>query len=300
MRSELLTYFSLPFYRAMLERSGFGAGHRGLRRRLRRRGQDARRDLRPVPRRADRGRRRGSRSCRGRALCGGGNDLALRGADHGHATSTPPCAPPLRRRPLLSDRVRERDARRRGAPAGSPATARARHGWRRRRGRSARHRRVLPPLRRRRSRGRRRSSWERRADRPGAGAAPSRDEIVGGRGARARRPAADARHPRARPRRRLRRVEVWPRFLGQRNGARSTSIPGRARSPASLERAVERLGCDLVVFIDVGGDVVAQGHEAGPVEPAVRRGDAGRGVEARRRRRTRCWRGSSGSAATPS
>ena len=37
MRKDLLPYFGLPFYRAMIERSGFGDGHRALRRRRRER-----------------------------------------------------------------------------------------------------------------------------------------------------------------------------------------------------------------------------------------------------------------------
>jgi hypothetical protein len=36
---------------------------------------------------------------------------------------------------------------------------------------------------------------------------------------------------------------------------------------SGLEQAVERLGCDLVVFIDVGGDVVARGDEPGLRSP---------------------------------
>jgi hypothetical protein len=42
---------------------------------------------------------------------------------------------------------------------------------------------------------------------------------------------------------------------------------GPSAIAASLGRAVERLGCDLIVFIDVGGDVLAQGHEPGLSSP---------------------------------
>jgi hypothetical protein len=37
---------------------------------------------------------------------------------------------------------------------------------------------------------------------------------------------------------------------------------GPAAIAAGLAQAAERLGCDLVVFVDVGGDVLAHGHEA--------------------------------------
>lgn len=36
---------------------------------------------------------------------------------------------------------------------------------------------------------------------------------------------------------------------------------------AGLARASERLGCDLLLFVDVGGDVLAEGHEAGLRSP---------------------------------
>jgi hypothetical protein len=55
-------------------------------------------------------------------------------------------------------------------------------------------------------------------------------------------------------------------YLGQ-----GTVLVDVSRGPgaiaASLEEAVQRLGCDLVVFIDVGGDVVAQGDEPGLASP---------------------------------
>jgi hypothetical protein len=43
--------------------------------------------------------------------------------------------------------------------------------------------------------------------------------------------------------------------------------PGPRTIARSLAEAVGRLGCDLVVFIDVGGDVLAQGGEAGLSSP---------------------------------
>jgi hypothetical protein len=55
-------------------------------------------------------------------------------------------------------------------------------------------------------------------------------------------------------------------FLGQRTVLVDVN-PGPAAVAASLGQAAERLGCDLVVFIDVGGDVVAQGDEAGLSSP---------------------------------
>jgi hypothetical protein len=43
--------------------------------------------------------------------------------------------------------------------------------------------------------------------------------------------------------------------------------PGPARIGADLAVACERLGCDLVVLVDVGGDVLGHGHEAGLASP---------------------------------
>src|SRR5205085_5528388 len=42
---------------------------------------------------------------------------------------------------------------------------------------------------------------------------------------------------------------------------------GAGAIASGLERAVERLRCDLVVFIDVGGDVLAEGDEPGLRSP---------------------------------
>ena len=43
--------------------------------------------------------------------------------------------------------------------------------------------------------------------------------------------------------------------------------PGPATLALGLERAVAELGCDLVVFLDVGGDVLARGDEPGLRSP---------------------------------
>ncbi len=64
-------------------------------------------------------------------------------------------------------------------------------------------------------------------------------------------------------------------------------LGGPGAIAAGLDQAVERLGCDLVVLIDVGGDVLAQGNEPGLRSPlcdavmlaaAVRLSQAGRRV----------------------
>jgi hypothetical protein len=43
--------------------------------------------------------------------------------------------------------------------------------------------------------------------------------------------------------------------------------PGPAALADGIAAAADRLGCDLVVFLDVGGDVLAHGHEAGLGSP---------------------------------
>ena len=66
MRRELIPYFCLPFYRAMIERSGFGEDIAALRRAAgAATARDAARDLRRFPRRADGGRRRATTSAPG-------------------------------------------------------------------------------------------------------------------------------------------------------------------------------------------------------------------------------------------
>jgi hypothetical protein len=55
-------------------------------------------------------------------------------------------------------------------------------------------------------------------------------------------------------------------FLGQ--GTVLVDVnPGPSAIAASLDQAVRELGCDLVVFIDVGGDVLARGNEPGLTSP---------------------------------
>jgi hypothetical protein len=43
--------------------------------------------------------------------------------------------------------------------------------------------------------------------------------------------------------------------------------PGPAATAAGLDAAAARLGCDLVILLDVGGDVLAHGHEPGLASP---------------------------------
>jgi hypothetical protein len=43
--------------------------------------------------------------------------------------------------------------------------------------------------------------------------------------------------------------------------------PGPARIAAALDDAATRLGCDLIALVDVGGDVLAHGHERGLGSP---------------------------------
>ena len=43
--------------------------------------------------------------------------------------------------------------------------------------------------------------------------------------------------------------------------------PGPAAIAAGLDAAAAQLGCDLVVLLDVGGDVLAHGHEPGLASP---------------------------------
>jgi hypothetical protein len=94
------------------------------------------------------------------------------------------------------------------------------------------------------------------------------------------------------PRTRVRARDVYfaesrmAEFLGEPTVLIDVS-DGPAAVAASLEEAVARLGCDLVVFVDVGGDVLAQGDEAGLRSPlcdalmlaaAVRLARSGRNV----------------------
>jgi hypothetical protein len=56
------------------------------------------------------------------------------------------------------------------------------------------------------------------------------------------------------------------RFLGQQTVLVDVSVGARAIA-AGLAVAAERFGCDLLVFIDVGGDVLAHGDEPGLRSP---------------------------------
>jgi hypothetical protein len=55
-------------------------------------------------------------------------------------------------------------------------------------------------------------------------------------------------------------------FLGESTVLVDVSL-GPAAVAGGLARAVEQLGCDLVVFVDVGGDVLARGDEPGLRSP---------------------------------
>ena len=115
MRKDLLTYFSLPFYRAMIERSGFEDDIARLRR-GRREGRprgDAARDLRRVPRRPHRGRRRGRGARRRRALRRRRRRPRPASARSRRRTSRRRCAPPLRPSPSSSGRPSSATAARR-------------------------------------------------------------------------------------------------------------------------------------------------------------------------------------------
>ncbi len=95
MRRDLLPYFGLPFYRAMLERSGFGAEIEAFDAAAGDVDADAGRDLRALPQAAHRGRRRGRGARRGRALPRGGRHLPMRRADPEARTSRPRCGPAI-------------------------------------------------------------------------------------------------------------------------------------------------------------------------------------------------------------
>lgn len=107
-------------------------------------------------------------------------------------------------------------------------------------------------------------TWERRAIDPVPGPR-TREEIVGGQELAPGVLLAD-------PDTRVRDRDVvfaearMAGFLGQ--GTVLVDVnPGPGAIAASLGQAAERLDCDLLVFIDVGGDVLAQGGEAGLTSP---------------------------------
>ena len=88
----------------------------------------------------------------------------------------------------------------------------------------------------------------------------------------------------ARAETRVRGAEIYfaeshmARFLGQPTVLVDVGV-GAATIASGLEAAIERLGCDLTVFVDVGGDVLAQGDEPGlrsPLTDAIMLAAAGR------------------------
>ncbi len=124
-------------------------------------------------------------------------------------------------------------------------------------------------------------TWERRAIDPVPG--PRRaDEIVGGEELAPGVLLADA-DTRVRDRDVVFAESRMAGYLGQRTVLVDVNI-GPAAVASSVTQAAQTLGCDLVVFIDVGGDVIAQGDEAGLSSPlcdavmlaaALRLGEAG-------------------------
>jgi hypothetical protein len=107
-------------------------------------------------------------------------------------------------------------------------------------------------------------SWERRPIDPQPG--PRRaDEIEG---ARALGPAVLAAH--AHTRVRSSGVRFAESRMAELLGEETVLVDvnrGPAAIAAGLGEAVAALGCDLLVFVDVGGDVLAQGDEAGLGSP---------------------------------
>lgn len=107
-------------------------------------------------------------------------------------------------------------------------------------------------------------TWERRAIDPAPG--PRRgEEIAGGEELAPGVLLADE-HTRVRDRDVVFAEARMAGFLGQSTVLVDVNL-GPGAIAASLGQAAERLGCDLVVFIDVGGDVVARGDEAGLTSP---------------------------------
>jgi hypothetical protein len=107
-------------------------------------------------------------------------------------------------------------------------------------------------------------TWERRAIDPVPGPRMA-EEIVGGSELAPGVLLADA-QTRVRDRDVVFAESRMAGYLGQ--GTVLVDVNrGPAAIAASLEQAVRQLGCDLVVFIDVGGDVVAHGDEPGLASP---------------------------------
>ena len=57
------------------------------------------------------------------------------------------------------------------------------------------------------------------------------------------------------------------RYLGEPRGAARPEPAGPPSVADALADAARQLGCDLVVLLDVGGDVLAHGDEAGLASP---------------------------------
>jgi hypothetical protein len=107
-------------------------------------------------------------------------------------------------------------------------------------------------------------TWERRAIDPMPGPR-SVEEIVGGKELAPGILLADA-HTRVRDSDVVFAESRMAAFLGQRTVLVDVNL-GPAAIASSLGQAVARLGSDLVVVIDVGGDVVAEGGEPGLTSP---------------------------------
>ena len=90
------------------------------------------------------------------------------------------------------------------------------------------------------------------------------------------------------------------RLLGEDTVLVDVGLGPAARRGRASSRLPPTLGVDLLVFVDVGGDVLGDRDRARAREPAVRRGDARRGRAAAATRRCECWRRSSARAATVS
>ena len=139
-------------------------------------------------------------------------------------------------------------------------------------------------------------AWERFAIDPYPGPRPL-EQIAGGRPLGAAALLADAETA----------TPDGVRFCEARDGRTSSGEPtvlidvtrGPAPVAEGMRAAAAELGCDLVIFADVGGDAIAHGSEPGLASPLC---DAVMLAAARpgRARRCRCSARSSAPAATPS
>ena len=153
-----------------------------------------------------------------------------------------------------------------------PSSAPRARCWRRHRRRRRRRRRAggrRPRRARRAAAPRRRRHLGAPADRPAPRARAALDEVDGRRAAGRRRRARRPGHPRP-GRLPVRRVQHGARASASRS-CWSTPTAARGAVGATLDAAAERLGCDLVALVDVGGDVLAHGDEPGsPARCATR------------------------------